>query len=240
MFKRMLTLGFILILVSCSSNDPVIEKKNSPPDDPDQSPKWVKKKDEDDEVSFIEFSLQDEKVRVNLDMVPILGDYIEASASPEKEIQNMGLERVQNTNKKMYILSFSCNNDLCSYILFDEGNDHQAILLADIASLVQITPSPDDTKLLLQFEREESLPLPLTNIIVINTENWEQIELENETNDMEILEFSWPLLDAEWVDDDRVLVSKPTINKPTEEEILEWQETEQPSTHIEYHTGGKK
>src|SRR5699024_5236781 len=223
MFKRVLLSSFLLFLVACNSNQPAIEKKNSPPGDPDDSPELVKETNGDENVRYIEFSLVNEKVKVNLSMVPILNDFIEASANEEEVIQKMDIERVQNTEKELYILSFSCNNDLCSYIILDRKKDNQAILLEDIASLVQITPSPDDTKLLLQFERDTSLPLPLTEIIVVDTDNWEQLELENETNDMDLLEYTWPLLDAEWSDDEHILISKPNIKEPADEEIQKWQ-----------------
>lgn len=236
MFKRVLLLCFLVFLVACSSDEPVIEKKDSPPKDPDESPELIEETKGDEIVKFIEFSLLDEKVKVNLNMVPILNDYIEASASPEEAIQQMDIARVQHTDKKLYILSFSCNDDLCSYIMLDRSSDNQAILLADIASLVQTTSSPDDTKLLLQFERDASLPLPLTELVVIDTEKWIQLDLENETNDAELLDYTWPILNAEWSDDEHILISKPNIAELTEKSILKWQETEQSATEIMLHT----
>src|SRR5699024_10511538 len=165
-------------------------------------------------------------------MVPILNDYIEASASPQKDIHNMKLERVEHTDKKLYILSFSCHEDLCSYIILDRSGDNQAILLADIASLEKMSPSPDDTKLLLRFERETTLPLPLSDIVVIDTENWQKLAPKNITDNTDPLEYSWPLLDADWSDDEKIRVSKPDKDKPTEKGIKKWKVTEQHETTI--------
>ena len=232
MFKQVLLLCFALFFVGCSSDEPVIEKKESSPDDNDDTPELIEETDGNDKVSFIEFPLSEEKVKVNLNMVPILNDYIEASASPQKDIHNMKLERVEHTDKKLYILSFSCHEDLCSYIILDRSGDNQAILLADIASLKKMSPSPDDTKLLLRFERETTLPLPLSDIVVIDTENWEKLEPENITDNTDPLEYSWPLLDADWSDDENIRVSKPDIDKPTEKGIKKWKETEQPEKEI--------
>lgn len=232
MFKHMLSLCFVCLLVACSSDEPVIEKKSSKPDHPEEEPELIEEVNGDEKVSFIEFSLLDEQIKINLNMVPILNDYIEASASTEDAIQKMNIERVHDTNQKLYVLSFSCNDDLCSYILLDRNNGKQAILLADIASLVQITPSPDDSRLLVEFERKTSSPLPLTDIIVIDTEKWEKLKLENETNDMDLLDFTWPLLGAEWSEDDHIRISKPEIDEPTEKHILEWEGSDQPTTDI--------
>lgn len=226
--RIILMVCIFLSLAACSSHKPAIEKKNATPKDTEDNPILIEEQDK-----FIEFSLLNEQVRINLNMVPILNDYIESAAFPKEAIKEMEIKRVRSTDKKLYILTFSCNEDLCSYLMLDWSNDNNAaMLLADIASLVQMKPSPDDTKLLLQFERKNSLPLPLAEIIVVDTEKWEQLELENKTNNMDFLEFTWPLTSAKWSNNEHVLISKPTINEPTEEQILEWQETEQAETNI--------
>lgn len=232
MKKILLAITIILMLLSaCANNEPAIVKEETVPE-PDSEPELVEEEHGDDEQvdEFIEFPLDDEQIIVNLEMVPILSEYLSAVTDRKKEIEKMTIDRVHSKDESIYLLEFSCQNESCSYLLFSQEEEKQAYLLADLAKSTNITVSPDNTKLLFQFNREGSLPLPLSNIVVIDITNWETVSLSNNTNDANILNYSWPLLNADWVDNEIIAVEKPSVIEPTNELIDEWQKTEKPST----------
>ncbi|MBT2216229.1 hypothetical protein KK120_10380 [Virgibacillus dakarensis] len=230
MVKKIVLLLVVLAFVTaCSKHESVVVKKEAN-DDPNENPELVEQNNDDDANEFIEFALPEEKVMVNLKMVPILNSYLEASANRAEAIKNMTILPIQAGNTNLYLLEFSCSNDLCSYILLDQSKDNPALLVADLARTVQSKLSPDNSKILLQFNREASLPIPLTNLVVVDLVEWEQISL---TNDLQVLAFHWPIITAEWTDDQTITVSLPDVTEPVNKLLQQWQEAGKPITTVD-------
>lgn len=231
MKKCLLGITILLLLSACANSEPAIVKEETMPE-PDSEPELVEEEIDDAEQvdEFIEFPLQDEQITVNLEMVPILSEYLSAIPDRKKEIEEMTIDRLHAKDESIYLLEFSCHNELCSYLLFSQEKEKQAYLLADLAKTSNIITSPDNTKLLFQFNREGSLPLSLANIVVIDIENWKTVSLSNYTNEANILDYTWPLLQAEWIDNETISVEKPSVIEPTDELIDEWLKTEEAST----------
>ncbi|WP_106497811.1 hypothetical protein [Lentibacillus sp. Marseille-P4043] len=221
------------LLSACSKNGSAIIKKDSPPTDPNENPELIEEENEDEVSEFIEFALPNEEVMINLEMVPILNSYLEATADREKAIKNMNMLQIQAENSEMYLLEFSCHNDFCSYLLLDQSKDNQAILVADLAKSIQSKLSPDKSKLFLQFNRATKLPLPLTDIVVIDLEQWKPLQLTNKTDDRQVLDYNWPIITAEWMDNQKIRASLPDIAEPVSDIIQEWQQSGKKTTTIE-------
>ncbi|MTW88049.1 hypothetical protein F3157_20865 [Virgibacillus dakarensis] len=231
--KIVLLLVVLAFITACSKHEPVVVKKEANAD-PNENPELVEQNNDDDDTDeFIEFALPEEKVMVNLKMVPILNSYLEASANRAEAIKTMTILPIQAGNANLYLLEFSCSNDLCSYILLDQSKDNPALLVADLARTVQSKLSPDNSKILLQFNREASLPIPLTNLVVVDLVEWEQISLTNETNDLQVLAYHWPIITAEWTDDQTITVSLPDVTEPVNKLLQQWQEAGKPITTID-------
>lgn len=214
----------------------MIVKKDTNPVDPNQDPEFVEEQnDDDDEVDqFIEFTLPSEEVMINLEMVPILNTYLQATKNHRQAIEEMNMLRINVTDKSLYLLEFSCHDDLCSYLLLDQTKDNQAYLVADMAKSIQTKISPDNTKILMHFNRELKSPVPFSNIIVIDLEEWVLVPLEKKMNDEEeILNYKWPIITAEWADNNTISVKQPDITEPTPKSIEEWQESEKAMMNTE-------
>ncbi|MGY0692174.1 hypothetical protein ACW2QC_05180 [Virgibacillus sp. FSP13] len=234
MKKRwILVLICFILLAACSKNSSAIIKKDSPPTDPNENPELIEEESEDEVNEFIEFALPNEEVMINLEMVPILNSYLKATADRKKAIENMNMLQIQAETSEIYLLEFSCHNDLCSYLLLDQSKDNQAILVADLAKSVQSKLSPDKSRLFLQFNRETKLPLPLTDIVIIDLEQWKQLPLTHKTDDKQILDYNWPIITAEWVDNQQISASLPDIVEPASDAIHEWQQSGKKTTIIE-------
>lgn len=233
MSMRLLCLSVLLLLTACSE-EPVIVQKDTKLVDPNQDPEFVEEQNEDEEVDqYIEFTLPEEEVMINLKMVPILDAYLQATQSRQQALDKMNMFRISATDKYLYLLEFSCQDELCSYLLLDQTMDNQAYLVADLAKYIQAKVSPDNTKILLRFNRKLKAPAPYSNIAVIDLEEWELMQLVNETNDKDVLNYKWPILSANWVDDDTISVSHPDITEASPENIEKWHESERQTMSID-------
>ncbi|WP_345824074.1 hypothetical protein [Ornithinibacillus xuwenensis] len=223
-------LGFLLLLLlgitGCSNDQPAIVKVDTPPDKVSEEPELVEEVSEDEEEvdEFIEFPLEDEVVRVNLNRVPILQAYLQAASNRQNVIETMKIERItSNDETNMYLLAFSCKNLQCSYLLLDETVENSGFLVADLASFETSSLSPDQTKLLLKFNRQSTLKLPVSDIVVIDLKNWEELSLQNTDEINDILDFQWPILGADWVNDETISISIPDILQLTTEQLEYWE-----------------
>ncbi|WP_090869448.1 hypothetical protein [Oceanobacillus limi] len=220
-----ISLFTFVLLSSCSSDEPVLVKKKTTLPHSQENPELIEQKNEDEEVNeFIEFTLDDEVVMLNLNLVPILNQYLHAVSDRNKKIEEMNIQRIhQKVTNSIYLLEFSCHNSLCSYLLFDQNKDNTGHLVADLANLIHAKLSPDHSKLLLQFNRESNLPLPVTHLVVLNLEEWQPVKLENEHTDTQLLHYKWPILGLDWVNNETISVVIPDIIEPTPEMINNWQ-----------------
>lgn len=224
LLKRLFGLGLLLVAVSCSNNEPIIEKKEAAPA-PDNEPELVEETEKETVKEFIDFPLPDEQIRIKLDMVPILREYLQSAKNMQKEIENMKLTPIYVDQDTLYLLEFSCQMDLCSYLLLDQSKGNQAFLMADLAKFVKTEQSPDYSKIFMQFDRKTASSLPLSNLAVIDLENWQPVTLENTMNDSIMLDYTWPILEAEWADNQTVSISIPNIMEAEKDLLKGWQQS---------------
>lgn len=225
-----------LILITACSHQPVIEKVDSKQNHPNSEPALVEQVNKEEVDEFIEFWLDEEKIMINLKMVPILDEYLSAINDRQKVIEEMNIERIPVADNNIYLLEFSCENDRCSYIAFNQSQDKQAYLVADLAKSVGTFISPDQTKILFQFNRIKSPAISFDHLVVIDAETWEPITLDSDTNDVSILNYSWPFITIDWTDNETVTVTKPAIAQPTIKFIKDWKETtNRPTTEVILH-----
>ncbi|MFD1361530.1 hypothetical protein [Lentibacillus salinarum] len=235
MGKKFLAIIILVILTACTE-EPVIVKSDAPPDAPEQKPEIVEQQTDDEEEveEFIEFALPEEKIMVNLKMVPILDSYLQAVPNRQKAIGQMTLDPIQATDKNLYMLAFSCRETACSYLLMDRTEENKTYLLADLAELSQTVLSPDGTNVMFHFTREESPShLPLSDIVVIDLEKWEPMTPDHLQADSFALSYTWPIQFVEWTDNRNLTATVPDISEPSAEKIMAWANTEKPTKTIE-------
>jgi hypothetical protein len=245
MKKGFLLFVFLVLLTACSQEEkPVIKKINAPSGDSEKNPVLVEKQSEkeDEKETLLEFSLPEEQIIVNLDRVPILEEYLAGIPNPKAEIQQMKLDRVVMKNKdSIYLLQFSCHNGLCSHLLFDQSKEDSAFLLADLAALNDIIVSPDETKIALHFSRqlgEKGTPT-LDKLIVMDLENWVIAPLETETTEIS-LDYQFPIIHANWTDNQSLTIDIPDIPEPSREDaLLQWQNTNKNTKKVDFQVKSK-
>ena len=217
MIKRLLILLLMVLISACSKEEPIISTKEDNSVDAVADPELIAEHESDEIVDkFIEFPLPDEQVIINLKMVPILSEYLHAVQDQQQFIKNMRLIPINTEDNGMYLLEFSCANELCSYILLNQNQDGPAYLVADLAKYIHTIISPDKDIILLQFNRETALPSPLTNIVAIDTIEWNLLSLHNEDYQHGILNYKWHFTSVNWVDNETISLSIPGFtNDPT-------------------------
>jgi hypothetical protein len=204
-----------LFIVSCTSVESDIEDVISDPENQKTAPELIEEQTEDDEPEeYIEFYLDDEQVTINLRGMPILNNYLQGSSDRKQSIEEMDLTRVYSDEENIYMLEFSCKDNLCSYIILNQNRDNPSFLIADLAKALETKLSPDESKLLFLFERDAGPSEELKDLVVIDIRNWNRLQLVNETTADPILEYKWPLKEVEWQDDETISVIKPDSIEP--------------------------
>ncbi|WP_053074926.1 hypothetical protein [Ornithinibacillus californiensis] len=203
-------LFFMLFLVACSNDEPAIVKVDTPPEETAEVPELIEEVSEDEVVDeFIEFTLENEVVRVNLKQVPILNAYLQGVKNPQNVIQQMDIQKLfQQEDNDIYLLEFSCDNT-CSYLLLDQSSENTGILLADLSTFEQFILSPNETRVLVKFNRESAQDYPLSTIIVIDLKEWAVLSLENDAIVSNMFDFNWPIIAANWIDEETISISVP-------------------------------
>lgn len=222
-------LPLAILIAGCNKDNSVIEKVEGVDAHPLEEPELIEIVEEEEIKETIEFPLEDEQIIISLGMVPILNEYLKGSNNREEAIQEMSLERIDIDSLSIYLMEFSCHNDKCSYLLFHQDSDREAILIADMAAVVDHALSPDETKLLFQFNRSKE-SISYSQIVVIDMSSWEMLPLYNEDSDAKILNYTWPFVSADWNEDGTIAVQTPDIVDPTVQSIEEWEENGGSST----------
>lgn len=222
--KLLLLIGLLVVLSSCVNDEPAITKIEDAKISPSEEPELIEEVNEETVDEYIEFVLEDEVVRINLSLVPILKQYLSAENEREKMVESMHLERIhQQEDNSIYLLRFSCMKELCSYLLLDQSKDNSGHLLTDFAILKDIKESPEQKKLLFHFNRITSdAPLPISRIVTIDLDTWEPLSPINETDHSINNDYNWPIFAAEWIDETRISVTLPDIPQADEKSFTEW------------------
>ncbi|MFC4024274.1 hypothetical protein ACFOUV_10765 [Oceanobacillus longus] len=234
MIKKLILISALLLITGCSnSSSKVIEKLDTNLNEPNQQPTLFEQRKEEKVEQFIEFPLEDEQVLINLEMVPILREYLNGVKSRTDSISEMKLEKLPLDNHQIYLLEFSCFHDACSYLIFNQTGENPAYLVADLAKSTNLLISPDQSKVALQFSRLNGQNMQLNNLVVIDLTNWQVLSLENETSDANILNYTWPYVTVEWIDEQKLTISTPDVLEPTYQHLSEWYGT---NTKIRFDT----
>lgn len=210
----------------------MIVKQETNETEPSHNPEFVEEKNEDNEThEFIEFSLPEEQVKLNLKMIPILNQYLQTVQDRDQTIQEMNLIPVHPDYDTLYLLEFSCYDHACSYILIDQSKDNRSHLIADLSQYIQMQFSPNMEKLFLQFNRSTDDAMSLDHIVVVDLNNWELLK-PTEQQSTPIFNYERSLLEVNWEDDERISVVIPDFSELPEASTEAWDEADNPTESI--------
>lgn len=230
MKKIMISIICLLFTVACQHDEPVIIKKDEQMDAYEEE--MNEDNSEESNEQFFEISLPGENVQLNVEMIPILEEYLNLVNDKAKAIQQMNLIPLHATERTIYLLEFACQNNLCSYLIIDEDETHSSLLIADLAKYDYGLFSPDESLLAIKFDRDDSFSLPLGHLVVMDLEQWNTIPLTNGSDETNSLHFQTPILSVTWIDDTTISMQIPTIAELTEENISTWESSEGLTTDI--------
>lgn len=226
---------FLFGLAACSNNnnDAIIKKVESAEEVKD--PVLIEEVDEKDEEvdQFIEFFLEDEQLTINLNRVPILDYYLQGADNREEAIKHMNMQRLPLEDQPVYLLEFSCINDRCSYLIFNDNESNAEILLADVAGYSNYYVSPNNENIIFQFIRE-SQNVPLSHLVSIDLKEWSVVSLIMPDSDDTIVEYTRPILGVDWISDQEITVQSPKLDELTIQSYRSWNESEE--KNFENHT----
>jgi len=217
----------MIVLTACSdSNDAVIEKVESAEATEMKEPVFIEELDEEEEQidQFIEFSLEEEQLTINLEKVPILEHFLEGAKNRNEALEQMVMQRLPIENYQIYLLEFSCVNEKCSYIIFNQDERNSAMLLADVSTYSTYYVSPNQQNLMIEFIREQD-NVPMSHLIPIDIDEWSRVSLIMSEGDDTIIEYTRPITGVEWINDHEITVQTPHIDDFTPETYRSWNES---------------
>ncbi|GAA4071203.1 hypothetical protein [Amphibacillus indicireducens] len=228
MYKKYLLSLLFIILVGCSKEPPIIIQEVTDPTSETSIDLVAEEFSDVENAQFLEFTLSDQQISLNIDKIPILANFLKNHNDRDQAIQNMQLTQIlKDKFDSFFLLSFACQDNSCSYVLINTESEYSK-LLADQARTVKINVSPDESYLLIQFERQLRTNPRVTNkLFVLDLDTWEEIILTFEDKDMTSLHsFRWPILDAEWRNDDELEITLPDLEIPSTSTLANWSESE--------------
>ncbi|WP_130859791.1 hypothetical protein [Gracilibacillus phocaeensis] len=139
-----------------------------------------------EEQHEIEFALDDEVIVLNTNNITILKSFLATTNDREQAVANMKLEKLML--EKLYLLSFNCQDEKCSFLLLDRKEPNRSLLLDDMVKLKEIIPSPEETQLFILFEHKNKDVWK-----VFQLEDWEMapFQAEAELEDLRVIEANW-------------------------------------------------
>lgn len=227
MNKVFVTLLLFIFLTGCSREPPIIIQEAT--DTISENSIEIEEEYTDEEqIQFLEFTLSDQIISLNINKIPILYNFLENHNDKDQAIQEMQLIQIlKDKFDSIFLLNFACQESACSYVLINTKTESSQ-LLADQAQIVKIKPSHEESYLLIQFERQLLNKNWLTNkLVIFDLEKWEEVILTEDDHNMTSLHsFRWPILNVEWLSDDELEITLPDIDFPTTTTLADWYESE--------------
>jgi len=233
-------LAGLLLLASCTAGDH--SDRFTEVEDVIEAATAVEENDSSAEVKeevveFIEFDVDGNDVVLDVHKIPILYEFLNGQKDQQLDVSDMELERIPLEHENIYTLSFSCVNERCSHLLLHQDQNKQTFLVADMAQYVNSHISPDETKIALHFNRSLGADtVTLSNLIIMDVKNWEVQPITNEETEISLLNYRWPFVAIEWLDNESIAISIPDLIEPNKDSFEEWSssETNSVSTIIYY------
>lgn len=214
---------FFIITACSDDNEEAITKADYISEDPVNAAENEK---DMDALEYIEFQHNEEQIIVDISKIPILHEFLRMHQHPQQAIRKMKLEKLELSLQDIYTLSFSCRNESCSYILLHQNQNKQATLVADMARFVSSYSSPDESKVALHFIRHGAETIPLSSLVVFDIVEWKPLSITKGETAPNILNYSWPFLSVEWLDEKNIAIAIPDLIEPNKESYDEWTMTE--------------
>ncbi|MGP4040469.1 hypothetical protein ACTWP4_11350 [Gracilibacillus sp. D59] len=164
----------LILLFACSNQDEeqmIVKEETKQPIDDLLDQEVVQETPQEKENLDVEFVLEDEIITLNTKNITILGAYLSTVNNRKKAISNMKLEKLDLN--RLYLLSFNCSQNTCSYLLLDRNEPNRSFLVDDLIHLKEMIPSPDQSKLLFIIDNYKT-----DSWKVFNLEDWTTIKFE--------------------------------------------------------------
>lgn len=222
----------VFLFTACSKSEEQAIKQVETPANSSDNPVIIKEKNERNNSGenhlYLEFSLNEEVIAIDTSQISILNSYLQGSEDKEKELRDMQLRQLVNKkDKSLYLLQFACTKGACSYLLLSQGDQSHSYLAVDSARFRLAKLSPDQLKILLVFSKEtqyQNYQLVQDKLIIMDLNEWKEIPytegIENDLN------FTWPILHAEWKSDSSIEITLPDISSPDKDSLYRWNATD--------------
>ncbi|USG66304.1 hypothetical protein NDK47_02935 [Brevibacillus ruminantium] len=191
-----------------------------------------------------------QSLEIPLHALPELEAYLEAYLELyQGEERAKELARIQarfvytdQDHSRFFVVMSGCGNKLCDLSLVKESDGRlQTRFLMEAAMFSGIEPSPDRSKLLFQFGRNEGEQVIRHSLLVLDSADLSSVarkENRESSDDVDLFDsqFRWPVVHLSWKDEVTLEVSIPDVATSAYEDILTWKSSDGPirTIHIEF------
>ncbi|WP_232696922.1 hypothetical protein [Brevibacillus daliensis] len=176
------------------------------------------------------------KLSVPIQQIPDLNNYFSSYSSSEKavELKRIHAESFETKDHSIFfIISYNCGNKRCDNLLLKQkGDSLQSTFLIESSIVTNFLLSPDHSKLLIQFGRNEGNLVLRSSLAVLRTDDLALLSSPS-TNRGFYYEtifgqsFTLPLYKSTWIDSSTVEVTIPDLKHVSYEQLLAWQSESQ-------------
>jgi len=233
MRKKLLVPLLILLIIATT----VLFIIKNPQDDPLQTtiPHSIDKKPSENSSDTI--IVKDENGR-NLDLVindiPQYKEYLQSQEDSKTEIERTQSEALNlSTQEHFILLKYNCGNKQCSTILVKESNSTIASLALADGIFQDYQISPENNELLLRYGYSEGGEIVRHILIAVDFLSMEKMSFEETPLTKEYMSSpTWPILDYQWIENDRFMIESADLASSEYEAIKHWYNSTEKKTKI--------
>ncbi|MDP5274044.1 hypothetical protein [Chengkuizengella axinellae] len=161
--------------------------------------------------------------------LPILNAFIEGMGIElETETNCMNIDELNSTGSSdYYLLRYGCAVKLRDFLLIKQNQQRIDSLHLEFGLFQEVKLSPDGKNLAFLFARNEMNRVIRSNILIMDVENFIELELENE-----IQAFEYPILDYQWVDNGTIQVMIPELEEYSFDQIDKWNHSSEANKQV--------
>ncbi|GAA0133988.1 hypothetical protein YSY43_08280 [Paenibacillus sp. YSY-4.3] len=156
--------------------------------------------------------------------IPIYRDYLESQVDVKAEIERTQLEVLHiPTDGHFILLKYNCGNKQCSTILVKKTDSKIASVVLAKGIFQDYKISPEEKEVLIKYGYNEGGKIVRHILITVDLLKMKVIPFESNKLAKEYMYTpTWPIVNYQWIDNNRFLIELPDLESSEFEKIKNW------------------
>jgi len=183
--------------------------------------------------SFDKITLKSDEINFSFDRkdIPEIDAYLSDNNDLKIEIERMNLLHVSTINdNNYYIIQYGCGTKLCNNILVEENKGIlNTVLLSEFSIYQGLKLSPNLNYMVFIFGRNEGSIVIKHDLVIVNISDLQKQQLIVSEKE-KFKSFNWMITNVEWLNDDRLQITIPSIANFDFDYLKQWIESNNQET----------